>query len=145
MKLWLVTRREGRPAAPGALVWVLMALCALGNLSAGLTGLARAGSPTAEPVRLIMVEAPGCRFCAQWHAELGAAYANSAEAQFAPLLRVGRDAQVLKGLKTVTFTPTFIVLQGAVEAGRIAGYPGKDYFWAELQEILVPIGLPLAK
>ena len=99
-----------------------------------------------EPVRLIMVEAQGCRFCAQWHADIGPAYANSLEGKFAPLVRVGRDAVELQGLAPVTYTPTFIVMRGAKETGRIAGYPGKDYFWDELREVLVPAGFtPEAK
>lgn len=95
-------------------------------------------------VRLIMVEAAGCRFCARWHAEIGPAYPKSREGQFAPLVRVGRDAPELKGLKPVTFTPTFIVMRGTAESGRIAGYPGQDYFWDELREVLIPAGFVAA-
>lgn len=93
-----------------------------------------------EPVRLIMVEAKGCRFCAQWHTEIGPAYPASLEGKFAPLLRVERDAAQLQGLAPVIYTPTFIVMRGTKEAGRIAGYPGKDYFWSELRDVLVPAG-----
>ena len=99
-----------------------------------------------ETVRLIMVEAEGCRFCAQWHADIGPAYPKSLEGKFAPLVLVGRDAMELRGLAPVTYTPTFIVMRGANETGRIAGYPGKDYFWDELREVLVPAGFtPEAK
>ena len=94
----------------------------------------------AEPVRLVMVETAGCRFCARWHAEIGPAYAASREGQFAPLVRVGFGAPELQGLKPITFTPTFIVMRGQSETGRVTGYPGQDYFWDELREVLVPAG-----
>ena len=45
------------------------------------------GARAAEPVRLVMVDATGCRFCAKWTADVGSTYAESAEGHFAPLER----------------------------------------------------------
>lgn len=95
---------------------------------------------TVPTIRLLMVEAEGCRFCAKWNLEIGPAYANSREGQFAPLVRVGRDSPELNGLKPVIYTPTFIVMRGLNEVGRLAGYPGRDYFWEEFREVLAPAG-----
>ncbi len=89
---------------------------------------------------LIMVEETGCRFCRKWEAEIGHAYPQSPEGRFAPIKRVKRDAPEVKGLKPVVYTPTFIVMRNGEEVGRVTGYPGRDYFWPELDEILASIG-----
>jgi thioredoxin-related protein len=83
-----------------------------------------------------MVEEAGCVFCARWHAEVGPGYAKSTEGQFAPLVRSrigGPDVAHLTGLR---FTPTFVLMQGGQEIGRITGYPGADFFWSLLAELL---------
>ncbi len=103
----------------------------------------------AEPaarVRVIMMEEPGCRFCAAWDRDVGRIYAATPEGQFAPLLRVRRGAAELKGLtKPAIYTPTFIVMTGDKEAGRITGYPGESYFWEELKVILTDLGYGASK
>jgi hypothetical protein len=91
-------------------------------------------------IRLVMVEETGCRFCARWNAEIGGAYEASAEGRFAPLNRVKRAAPELEGLRPIVFTPTFILMRGTVEVGRITGYPGKDFFWDELAPLLAGAG-----
>lgn len=96
----------------------------------------------APPVRLIMVEEPGCRFCRKWDAEIGIGYPKSAEGRFAPLLRVRRGASEIGELAPIVYTPTFLVLRADREVGRITGYPGADYFYGELQPILVAAGFP---
>ena len=63
------------------------------------------------PLRLIMVEETGCRFCMKWDADVGASYArSSAKAPFAPLLSASSaDAPELAGFAPIVYTPTFIV------------------------------------
>jgi hypothetical protein len=34
------------------------------------------------------------------------------------------------------FTPTFVLLADGVEAGRIEGYPGEDFFWPLLSGLI---------
>jgi len=101
-------------------------------------------APAEDPLRLVMVEAIGCRFCAQWHADIGAAYPQSPEGQFAPLLKVTREDSLLQGLKPVVYTPTFILMRGTAELARMPGYPGKDYFWEELREVLAAGGFAVS-
>ena len=36
----------------------------------------------------------------------------------------------------VTVTPTFVLADGGAEIGRIVGYPGADFFYPMLSEIL---------
>lgn len=83
-----------------------------------------------------MVEARGCPYCARWHAEVGPAYANSPEAQFAPLERIEIGSPELARFRDLRYTPTFILVDGNRELGRITGYPGADFFWAQLSEFL---------
>lgn len=112
-------------------------------LVAGFLALVDGGAPAAaanDGVRLLMVEEAGCRFCARFDAEIGKVYDKSAEGRFAPLVRVGRDAPELAGLKPAPYTPTFIVLDNGEEKGRITGYPGEIYFWQELAELLLKVG-----
>ncbi len=40
----------------------------------------------------------------------------------------------LKGMPQ--FTPTFVLIQNGKELGRIEGYPGPDFFWALLDQLL---------
>jgi thioredoxin-related protein len=83
-----------------------------------------------------MVEELGCVYCARWHAEVGPAYANSVEGRFAPLRRVRIGAAEIGHLQGLRYTPTFVLVEGAREIGRITGYPGADFFWGLLAELL---------
>jgi len=109
---------------------------------AGLGAVAapRADIPKSASVRLIMVDEVACRFCRQWDAEIEPGYSKTPEGRFAPLLRVTRGAPEIKKLAPIVYTPTFIVLQGGEELGRITGYPGADYFYGELRPILAGAG-----
>lgn len=100
--------------------------------------LAPAGRSLAAPAdhKLVMVEEAGCVYCARWHAEVGPAYANSAEGRFAPLQRVRIGAPSIAHLTGIRYTPTFVLLAGGREVGRITGYPGADFFWGLLAELL---------
>jgi protein-disulfide isomerase len=108
--------------------------------SRALAASAREQATVSEPVRLIMVETLACPYCIRWHSEIGPAYPASPEGKFAPLERFLLGAPEIKDLKPVAFTPTFIVMRGNTETGRLVGYPGQDYFWDELREVLVSAG-----
>ncbi len=88
---------------------------------------------------LLMFEDPGCVWCRRWHAEIGPSYPNTEEGRRAPLRRVHIRDQDMAGVTLsarVTGTPTFVVAEDGVEIGRIAGYPGPDFFYPMLGEIL---------
>ena len=109
---------------------------------------AQPGAEAAQPVwRLIMVEQPGCAYCARWNTEIGPIYPKTPEGALAPLDRVElRDSDWRKGLEigpAPVFTPTFLVMQGDTEVGRIEGYPGEDFFWGLLGMALRDAGAPL--
>ena len=97
----------------------------------------------AADVRLVMFEAEGCTYCEQWNEDIGSFYGGTEEGKWAPLQRVDDDIawpEELLSIKGVVFTPTFVVTQNNREVGRITGYPGEDYFWGYLVNILKETG-----
>jgi thioredoxin-related protein len=89
---------------------------------------------------LIMVEDDGCVYCVRWHKEVGDAYANSAEGRFAPLDRRRIKDSDIAFLRNLRYTPTFVLVRGDEEIGRITGYPGADFFWQLLAELMAKAG-----
>jgi len=116
-------------------------------LAAGLlavTGASKPGFTGAEPaIFLVMFDEPGCEFCALWDAEVGLVCTKTPEGQFAPLRRFLRGTGPFASLHGVVYTPTFVVVRGSNELGRITGYPGEDFFWAMLGDILAKAGFRL--
>lgn len=91
---------------------------------------------------LIMFDDRGCSYCRRWDAEIGPGYSKSAEGRRAPLRRVRLSAGTPDGIKLsrpVTITPTFVVVEGGREVGRVVGYPGADYFYGALDEVLAKL------
>jgi hypothetical protein len=108
---------------------------AVSMLLAGLLADA-AGSRAAE---LVMFDDPSCVWCRRWDAEIGPSYPHSSEGQQAPLRRVQIRDQSTAGIalaRPVTGTPTFVLVHEEQEVGRIAGYPGSDFFYPRLAELL---------
>lgn len=108
-------------------------------------GLLYAGQPThapdwqAQPLRLLMVTRRGCVYCQQWDAQIGPGYASSAEGQQAPLLKVDLEGPWPDGLVLASrpfLTPTFILLENGQERDRILGYPGDNFFYPLLSDML---------
>ena len=93
----------------------------------------------ADATELVMFESEGCEWCETWNEEIGVLYAKTDEAKIAPLRRVDIDDDRPADLQNVhglVYTPTFVVMKDGQEAGRIIGYPGEDFFWQLLNEIL---------
>lgn len=88
---------------------------------------------------LVMVESRGCPWCVRWHAEIGPAYPKTTEGRRAPLRRLDISRTRAAGITfaaPVTISPTFVLVDGGREIGRITGYPGPDFFWGLLAELL---------
>lgn len=84
---------------------------------------------------LVMFEASYCGWCARWDEEVGGVYPKTSEGRAAPLRRVDLHAarpRDLAGIAGVRYTPTFVLLDGGREVGRIQGYPGEQRFWGLL-------------
>ncbi len=89
--------------------------------------------------QLVMLEQAGCIWCQRWNKEIAPAYPNTLEGKRAPLRRVDIDLEWpadLAGIKSERFTPTFILVEGGIEIARMRGYPGDDFFWFLLDEML---------
>ena len=95
---------------------------------------------SASALELVMFRRAGCPWCAAWDREVGPIYPKTEIGRRAPIRFVDLDSSgtlnaMLKS--PVRFTPTFVLLDEEREIGRIEGYPGADFFWG-LLENLVP-------
>ena len=129
-----------------ALVAGLAALALTAPLrAAGEAGGDVAAAAATRQVELVMVEQPGCAWCAQWNAEVAPIYPNTPEGRLAPLRRIQLRDALPEGLtfaRRAVFTPTFLLVIDGVETGRIEGYPGEDFFWGLLGRLLDTIPSP---
>jgi len=94
---------------------------------------------SAADVELVMFERPFCEWCEAWNQEVGDAYENTEEGKFAPLRRVQLNEAHpadLEHIRWPRFTPTFVMMVDGQEVGRIRGYPGEDFFWGLLAELI---------
>ncbi len=93
----------------------------------------------AGAAELVMLEQEYCSWCERWNEEIGAIYPKTTESQLAPLRRVDIHDPLpadLAFLQTGNFTPTFVLIDKGREIGRIRGYPGEDFFWGLLAEMM---------
>ncbi|WP_421708553.1 transcriptional regulator [Algihabitans sp.] len=96
-------------------------------------------------LELVMFDSAACPFCRQWDEEIGGIYANTPEGRAAPLRRVDLHETPPSDLREiqrgVIYTPTFVLMLGGEEVGRIAGYPGEHFFWPLLANLLDEVGV----
>lgn len=124
------------PALRAVVAAVLAATFALVTFE-GLAAPAMAGDLAKAQAALLMIEDRGCPYCARWDREVRDSYLNSPEGRFAPLVRRLRGSTDIAFVRNVIYSPTFVVLVRGHEIGRIIGYQGADFFWAELGSILM--------
>lgn len=88
---------------------------------------------------LLMLEQPGCPWCARFDAEIAPVWPKTEEGRRAPLRRVDITEawpDDLAGVPKERFTPTFILLDDGKEVGRLRGYAGDEFFWFLIGELL---------
>jgi hypothetical protein len=93
----------------------------------------------AEQLRLLMFEQPGCIYCAAWNEQIAPQYPLTTEGRSAPLRRLQLRDPLPEGLSLVSqpvFTPTFVLVRDGMETGRIEGYPGSEFFWPLLADMI---------
>lgn len=102
------------------------------------TAFAALAALPAWAVELIIVEQPGCYTCKQWNAEIAGIYPKTEAGQFAPLRRaqLREKPDDVTYARRVNFTPTFILVEDGAEIARLEGYPGEDFFWWHVENML---------
>lgn len=93
----------------------------------------------AEPLQLLMVEKHDCVYCRAWDRNIGPGYAVSRAGRAAPLLRVDVHGPYPDGLvlaRRPFVTPTFILLDGGSEVGRLEGHMTAEQFHPALSALL---------
>lgn len=104
-------------------------------------------TPALAQLKLLMFQQEGCPWCARWNADVAPGYLKSSEGQEAPLERLDIHDPLPPGLtiaRMPQFTPTFVLVQDGKEVGRIEGYPGADFFWGLLDQMLAKVAPPPA-
>lgn len=96
---------------------------------------------SAQSAQLVMFEREDCPWCGVWHREIGIGYPHSDEGLRAPLRRVDLNRAWPADLPKlgIRYTPTFVLLACGREVGRITGYPGADFFYPYLDQLLTQL------
>jgi hypothetical protein len=102
--------------------------------------LSAAGVGWRAELQLMMVEQPGCIWCARWDEEIGLEYPLTDRRQVRALARACNCAtpcrKASRWFRPPVFTPTFVLVQNGIETGRIEGYPGGHFFWPLLAGLI---------
>jgi hypothetical protein len=92
----------------------------------------------AQAAELLLYRRLGCPWCRAFDETIGPVYPKTDLGRRLPLRHVDLDrgAPLAAALvKPVFFTPTFVLVDGGREVGRIEGYPGEDFFWGLLEKL----------
>lgn len=109
------------------------------GLAALTAGQVRAG----DKLQLVMFDRVGCPWCAKWDAEVGDVYHKTWEGERAPLRRLNMHPPYPSDLSFITniiYSPTFVLVRGRKEIGRIVGYPGEAHFYVQLSQLIEKAG-----
>ncbi len=91
------------------------------------------GAVSAEGLRLLMLERPGCHYCVVFKRDIAPIYHRAEEGLLAPLVHADLRHDLPEGITLTSrahVTPTFILLDAdGQEVERLTGYPGEDFFW----------------
>lgn len=101
--------------------------------------MALALSQPVQAAQLVMFEEAGCMWCARFNREIGGIYDKTEEGRRAPLRRLDIHKPLPTELSFLVkggYTPTFVLIHDGREIGRIRGYPGDEFFWGLLDELL---------
>lgn len=117
----------------------------LRTMIAVLLAAATCGS-LSHAAELQMYRRDGCPWCRAWDREVGPVYGKTDLGRRIPLRMVDLDRErPAAALKSpIIYTPTFVLVEGGREIGRIEGYPGDSFFWGLLDRLVEQLssGLP---
>lgn len=98
--------------------------------------------PSARAAELVMFEQAGCHWCKIWDEQIAPIYPKTEEGALAPLRRVDIHKPMpedLSWMRGERFTPSFALVHEGKEYGRIRGYPGEDFFWGLLAQMIAKL------
>ncbi len=92
----------------------------------------------AYAAELLMFRQAGCAWCAHWDRTIGPIYPKTDIGKKFTLRHVDlygsrKDWPQLR--VAVRFTPTFVLVDQGRELGRIEGFAGEHFFWAQLERL----------
>ena len=97
-----------------------------------------------DAAELYMFRRDGCVWCAKWDREIGPIYPKTEFEKRAPLrlINLDHDREPAIVHAPIHYTPTFVLVEGGKELGRIEGYPGDLFFWPRLEGLLAHLPAP---
>ncbi len=105
-----------------------------------LLAATRARAQPAEAAWLVFLERADCPYCRRWLRDVGEQSWNRSDlGARAALWRVDVAAGLpehLRFIRNWRFTPTFVLVQGDREVGRIIGYNGDLFFWQQAEVLI---------
>ena len=93
----------------------------------------------ANALELVMFRRAGCPWCAAWDREIGPVYPKTDIGRRIPIQLIDIHEAAAKKIRLntpVQYTPTFVLVDGEREIGRIEGYPGEDFFWPRVEALI---------
>ena len=96
-------------------------------------------SSVSNSAELLLFEDEYCSWCQLWDKEIGGIYNLTPESCQAELRRIDINESVPDNIhlsESIIYTPTFVLVHEKIERGRIVGYPGEDFFWGMLNELI---------
>lgn len=96
----------------------------------------------ARAAELVMLEQPGCPWCAKFNAEIAPIWPKTEEGKRVPLRRVDITRPWpadLSDIRKERLTPTFVLVENGREIGRLRGYPGDEFFWSSIDELIAEL------
>lgn len=96
----------------------------------------------ASAAELLMYRTAGCPWCAKWDEAIGPIYPKTEVGRRAPVRMVRwehRDHLDVALARPVRYSPTFVLVDEGREIGRIEGYPGEDFFWGLLENLVLKL------
>lgn len=91
---------------------------------------------------MVMLEQPGCAWCKRFNDEIAPAWPKTEQGKRAPLRRINIHEPLPADLANIAverFTPTFVLVDEGREIARLRGYPGDEFFWALVDEMLAKL------
>ncbi len=91
-------------------------------------------------LQLVVMEAPGCIYCGLFRRDVLPSYEASARAKDVPVRFLDINDMATSDLdlqSSVEIVPTFVLVKGNKEVGRIPGYVGPETFYRSINYLIL--------